>query len=245
MRQMLKEMLQGQPVRQGHNVLKARFPGGSSGSKAAPSAGREAMPRTVTGDLDPNLLHLEKLVKQGLRILALGEDEPVDEDDPVDEGDLDSQPISITEPLEDAEGVAAGRTFPALLVDTAHKPSSHGRDPLRRKEMCIGDSGALEEPKHLDQILSEPETQHDAAGTTAHADNTWNNMRRAFCWGPQCLIKIMAIVAAGSLFLITGCAGIWYCWKRKWHILEEKLNASDWFSDLYSLKSYSSSSEPD
>ncbi|XP_053824595.1 uncharacterized protein LOC128802317 isoform X1 [Vidua chalybeata] len=133
------------------DVLKAEFPGGSSGSLAASAAGREAMPGTVTGGWDRDLHHLERLANHGLRVLELGEAERDDEDD------LDSQPIPITEPQGDAEGVSAGRTFPGPLVDVAHKLDSHRRGPLRRKNKPTGDSKSLEESKHLEQILSDVE----------------------------------------------------------------------------------------
>ncbi|XP_053789443.1 uncharacterized protein LOC128782924 isoform X6 [Vidua chalybeata] len=158
-------------------VLKAEFPGGSSGSLAASAAGREAMPGTVTEGWDHDLHHLERLANHGLRVLELGEAERDDEDD------LDSQPIPITEPQGDAEDVSAGRTFPGPLVDVAHKPNSHRRD---------------------------------AAGTSTHADKTWKSMRRIFCWGTPCLVKLMAIVLGAALCLMICSAGIWYCWKRKW-----------------------------
>ncbi|XP_023802764.1 uncharacterized protein LOC111944229 isoform X1 [Cyanistes caeruleus] len=111
-------------------VLKAAFPGGSSGSWAASAAGREAMPGTVPGD------------------------EPDDEDDP------DSQSISVTEPDDE-------------------------------------------------------EDYEDAAGTTAHAQKIWESMRRVFYQGTDGLIKLMAIVAGGAVFLMMCCAGIWYCQKGK------------------------------
>ncbi|XP_053789436.1 uncharacterized protein LOC128782923 isoform X5 [Vidua chalybeata] len=170
-------------------VLKAEFPGGSSGSLAASAAGREAMPGTVTEGWDRDLHHLERLANHGLRVLELGEAERDDEDD------LDSQPIPITEPQGDAEGVSAGRTFPGPLVDVAHKPNSHCRGPLRRKNKPTGDN---------------------AAGTSTHADKTWKSMRRIFCWGTPCLVKLMAIVLGAALCLMICSAGIWYCWKRKW-----------------------------
>ncbi|XP_053789460.1 uncharacterized protein LOC128782932 isoform X1 [Vidua chalybeata] len=191
-------------------VLKAEFPRGSSGSLAASAAGREVMPGTVTGGWDRDLHHLERLANHGLRVLELGEAERDDEDD------LDSQPIPITEPQGDAEGVSAGRTFPGPLVDVAHKPDSHRRGPLRRKNKPTGDSKSLEESKHLEQILSDVERQHDAAGTSTHADKTWKSMRRVFCWGTPCLVKLMAIVLGAALCLMICSAGIWYCWKRKW-----------------------------
>ncbi|XP_053818173.1 uncharacterized protein LOC128798545 isoform X2 [Vidua chalybeata] len=168
-------------------VLKAEFPRGSSGSLAASAAGREAMPGTVTGGWDRDLHHLERLANHGLRVLELGEAERDDEDD------LDSQPIPITEPQGDAEGVSAGRTFPGPLVDVAHKPHSHRRD---------------------------------AAGTSTHADKTWKSMRRVFCWGTSCLVKLMAIVLGAALCLMICSAGIWYCWKRKWCSSEDKPNNS-------------------
>ncbi|XP_053809764.1 uncharacterized protein LOC128794129 isoform X3 [Vidua chalybeata] len=210
-------------VMEGEAVLKAEFPGGSSGSLAASVAGREAMPGTVTGAWDHGLHHLERLANHGLSVLELGEAKRDDEDH------LASQPISITEPLGDAEGVSAGRTFPGPLVDVAHKPSSHRRGPLRRKNKPTGDSRSLEASKHLEQILSYVERRRDAAGTSAHADKTWKSMRRVFCWGTPCLVKLMATVLGAALCLIICSVGIWYCWKRKWSFCpssEDKPNNS-------------------
>ncbi|XP_036260597.1 uncharacterized protein LOC118700308 [Molothrus ater] len=141
------------------------------------------------------------------------EDDSVDEDDPVDKDDLDSQPIPITGLLEDGEGVSAGRTFPGPLVDVARKPSSHRRGPLRKKKKPGGGSKSLKETQHLEQKWSDVDSQRDAAGTSTRTDNIW---RRVFCWERACLIKLTAIVAGAALCLVICCAGIWYCWKRKW-----------------------------
>ncbi|XP_068884401.1 uncharacterized protein [Aphelocoma coerulescens] len=70
MRQMLKEMLQGGQEMEAEAVLKAAFPGGSSGSLAASAAGREAMPGTGTGDWDQDMDYLESLLDDGLKTLA-------------------------------------------------------------------------------------------------------------------------------------------------------------------------------
>ncbi|XP_053857478.1 uncharacterized protein LOC128820689 [Vidua macroura] len=120
------------------------------------------------------------------------------------------------QPLKPPADVSAGRTFPGPLVDVAHKPDSHRRGPLRRKNKPTGDSKSLEESKHLEQILSDVERRGDAAGTSTHADKTRKSMRRVFCWGTPCLVKLMAIVAGAALCLMICSAGIWYCWKRKW-----------------------------
>nr|XP_041569317.1 uncharacterized protein LOC116807086 isoform X1 [Taeniopygia guttata] len=139
---------------EGEAVLKAEFPRGSSGSLAASAAGREALPGTVTGDWDRDLKRLERVINHGLRILKSGEAEREDEED------LDSQPIPITEPLGDGEGVAAEKTFSGPLVDVARKPSFHRRGPLRGKNKHIGRSKSREESKHLEEILSDLERQH-------------------------------------------------------------------------------------
>ncbi|XP_053809344.1 uncharacterized protein LOC128793907 isoform X3 [Vidua chalybeata] len=235
MRQMLAEMEQAGQEMEGEAVLKAAFPRGSSDSVPASAAGREAMPGTVTGAWEHDLHHLERLANHGLRVLELGEAEPVAE------GGAASQPIPSTDPLGDAEGVSAGRTFPGPLVDVARKPSSHRRGPLRRKNKPIGRSKTLEESKNLEEIRSDVERRRDAASTSTHANRTWKNMRRVFCWGTPCLVKLMAIVAGAAVCLMICSAGIWYSWKRKWHHLVEKLNACDWFQDLYSWRSNSSS----
>ncbi|XP_064287847.1 uncharacterized protein LOC135307134 isoform X2 [Passer domesticus] len=195
-------------------------------------------------DWDRDLHHLEMLVNHGLRILELDEAE-LDEDDDVDEDDLDSQPIPITEPLEDAEGVSAGRTFPGPLVDVARRTSSRRRGSLRMEKIPRGDSKSLEAPKPMEKLPGDLERRRDAAGITTHADNIWESTRRVFCWGTPCLKKLMAIVAGAALCLMMCCAAIWYCWKRNWHHIEEKLKAAGWSRDLYCWKSNSSISDSD
>nr|XP_041569058.1 uncharacterized protein LOC115492417 [Taeniopygia guttata] len=204
--QMLKEIKEAGQEMDGEAVLKAEFLRGSSGSLAASAAGREALPGT--GDSDCDLQHLEMLLNHGLRILESGEAKREDEED------LDSQPIPITEPLGYAEGVAAERSFPGSLVDAAQKPSSHRRGPLRRKSKLRGDM-SLEASKHMDKTLSDLERHRDAAGTSARGDKIWKSMRRDFCWGTSCLMKMMAIVAGAAFGLMMCSAGIWYCWKTK------------------------------
>ncbi|XP_064278727.1 uncharacterized protein LOC135302231 isoform X2 [Passer domesticus] len=242
MRQMLKEMQQAGG--QGEPVQMEAFPRGSSASMPASAAGREAMPGTGTGDWDRDVHHLEMLVNHGLRFLELDEAE-LDEDDDVDEDDLDSQPIPITEPLEDAEGVSAGRTFPGPLVDVARRTSSRRRGSLRMEKIPRGDSKSLEAPKPMEKLPGDLERRRDAAGITTHADNIWESTRRVFCWGTPCLKKLMAIVAGAALCLMMCCAAIWYCWKRNWHHIEEKLKAAGWSRDLYCWKSNSSISDSD
>ncbi|XP_064250124.1 uncharacterized protein LOC135283343 [Passer domesticus] len=214
MRQMLKEMQQAGEEVDGEAGHKVAFPGGSSGSVPTFAAGREAMPGTGTGDVSagrtfpaPLLIPIRKPGSHGRAEL--------DEHDAVDEDDLDSQPIPITEPLGDAEGVSAGRTFPGPLVDVARRPSSHHRGPPRRKKKPIGAIKSLEDSKHLEQKRSDVDSQRDAADPTAHNDNIWESMRRVFCWGTASLMKLMAIVAGVALCLMMCCAGIWYCWKTK------------------------------
>ncbi|XP_023800912.1 uncharacterized protein LOC111941942 [Cyanistes caeruleus] len=149
MRQMLKKILQeGQEV-DGEAVLKAAFPGGSSGSWAASAAGREAMPGTVTvpGDLERNLIYLEVLLNDTLNILENAGAKPLAE------GDLASQPTPRTEALEDGEGVSAGRTFPAPGLVAAHKPDSHRRGPPRGNTKATGVMKPHEPSKPMRQML--------------------------------------------------------------------------------------------
>ncbi|XP_023804038.1 uncharacterized protein LOC111945602 isoform X3 [Cyanistes caeruleus] len=216
-------------------VLKAAFPGGSSGSWAASAAGREAMPGTVPGD---------KGGRKAPPAAWLHED---------------------FKPLEPHAGVSASRTFQAPFLVAARKPSSHHRGSPRGRNKPTEDSKSLETSKHMDKMLSELERRHnwdgdmehlevlvngglktlpdagdepddeddpdsqsisvtepddeedyeDAAGTTAHAQKIWESMRRVFYQGTDGLIKLMAIVAGGAVFLMMCCAGIWYCWKGK------------------------------
>ncbi|KAM4769437.1 uncharacterized protein ACIQIH_012541 [Cyanocitta cristata] len=76
-------------------VLKAAFPGGSSGSLAASAAGREAMPGTGTGDWDQDMDYLESLLDDGLKTSAHAGAEPL--------GEAASQPTSTTEPQGEDE----------------------------------------------------------------------------------------------------------------------------------------------
>ncbi|XP_053809343.1 uncharacterized protein LOC128793907 isoform X2 [Vidua chalybeata] len=242
MRQMLAEMEQAGQEMEGEAVLKAAFPRGSSDSVPASAAGREAMPGTVTG--------AEPVAEGGAA------SQPIPSTDPLGDAEGRSRPFPLGElpaqsPKLGQGGIAAGarteprvsagRTFPGPLVDVARKPSSHRRGPLRRKNKPIGRSKTLEESKNLEEIRSDVERRRDAASTSTHANRTWKNMRRVFCWGTPCLVKLMAIVAGAAVCLMICSAGIWYSWKRKWHHLVEKLNACDWFQDLYSWRSNSSS----
>ncbi|XP_053814601.1 uncharacterized protein LOC128796717 isoform X2 [Vidua chalybeata] len=167
-------------------VLKAEFPGGSSGSLAASAAGREAMPGTVTGDE-----HARKA-------------------SPAAWLHADFQP------LKPPAGVSAGKTFQAPFRVAAHKPSSHRRGPPRGKNKPTGDSKSLEASKHMEKTLRDVERRRDAAGTSTHAGKTWKSMRRVFCWGTPFLVKLMAIVVGAALCLMICSAGVWYSWKRKW-----------------------------
>ncbi|XP_064287906.1 uncharacterized protein LOC135307259 [Passer domesticus] len=162
-------------------------------------------------DLDHDLHDLEVLVNETLNGLENAGAEPAGE------GGAASQATSITEPLGDAEGVSAGRTFPGPLVDVARKPISHHRGPPRRKKKLTGARTSLEESKYLEKLLSDVDSQRDAASTSTHSDIIWKSMRRVFCCGTPCLIKLMAIVAGAALCLMMCCAAIWYCWTRKWY----------------------------
>ncbi|XP_064288057.1 uncharacterized protein LOC135307578 isoform X2 [Passer domesticus] len=206
--------------------LKEVFPQGSSGSLAAPAAGRKAMADTGTGTADEvsgkasplAWLHKVLVLSDPLSGVSAARTSPaplliptqkpgshrrdwdrdmdsmlvfLDESvktsadggaNPVGESDLASQPTFRIEPLGDAEGVSAGRTFPGPLVDVARRTSS-----LRR----------------------------DAASTRKHADNIGKSTR-VFCWVTPCLKKLMAIVAGAALCLMMCYAAIWYCWKRNW-----------------------------
>ncbi|XP_023804037.1 uncharacterized protein LOC111945602 isoform X2 [Cyanistes caeruleus] len=231
-------------------VLKAAFPGGSSGSWAASAAGREAMPGTVPGD---------KGGRKAPPAAWLHED---------------------FKPLEPHAGVSASRTFQAPFLVAARKPSSHHRGSPRGRNKPTEDKmnpkAVLKVPfpggssgswaasaagreampgtvpgdwdgdmEHLEVLVNgglktlpdagdepddedDPDSQsisvtepddeedyEDAAGTTAHAQKIWESMRRVFYQGTDGLIKLMAIVAGGAVFLMMCCAGIWYCWKGK------------------------------
>ncbi|XP_064288039.1 uncharacterized protein LOC135307555 isoform X3 [Passer domesticus] len=69
-------------------------------------------------DMDSMLVFLDESVKTSADGGA----------NPVGESDLASQPTFRIEPLGDAEGVSAGRTFPGPLVDVARRTSSLRRD---------------------------------------------------------------------------------------------------------------------
>ncbi|XP_053809582.1 uncharacterized protein LOC128794028 isoform X14 [Vidua chalybeata] len=150
LKQIVKKLHKGHEM-EGEAVLKAEFPGGTSGSLAASAAGREAMPGTVTGDWDRKLDYLEALLENGLKIL---EDVGAE---PVAEGGAASQPIPSTDPLGDAEvtGVSAERTFPGPLVEVAHKPSSHHKGPQTEKIKDTANKISLEPSELMWQMLRE------------------------------------------------------------------------------------------
>ncbi|XP_053857459.1 uncharacterized protein LOC128820673 isoform X6 [Vidua macroura] len=112
-------------------VLKAAFPGGSSGPLAAPAAGSEAMPGTVTGDEHASKASPAAGMEDGL------------------------------EPLGASAGVSAGRTFQAPFLVAAHKPSSHRRGPPRRRNRSTKHMKSLEASKHMDQMLSDVERRRE------------------------------------------------------------------------------------
>ncbi|XP_023801171.1 uncharacterized protein LOC111942221 isoform X2 [Cyanistes caeruleus] len=234
---MLKEFKQGAQEVDEEAVLKAVFPGGNSGSLAASAAGREAMPGTVPGDWDRDMDYVEALVENGLKFLEdIGAK-------PLGEGDAASQPIPRTEPQGGGEvtGVSAGSTSPDLEVVTAPKPGSHRRGPPKRKTQ---DNGTKKSVLSNDFLRpTKKEVQGGQAGTTTHAQNIWESMRRIFSLGTHGLIKLMAILVAGALFLMMCCAGIWYCWNRKGSMsapsedqpktpLSEKLTCHPWSLNL-------------
>ncbi|XP_077040448.1 uncharacterized protein LOC129124753 [Agelaius phoeniceus] len=152
MRQMLKEMLRGGQEVDGEAVLKAAFPIGSSDSVPASAAGREAMPGTVTGDWNRDMDYLEALLENGLEFLEDAGAEPVAE------GDLASQTTSMTEPLGDGEGVAAGRSSPSARVDSWHQPSSHRSGPPKGKTHGTAAKTSLDSNEFLRQ--TQKEAQH-------------------------------------------------------------------------------------
>ncbi|XP_056357677.1 uncharacterized protein LOC130258385 [Oenanthe melanoleuca] len=112
-------------------VLKALFPGGSSGSVPASAAGREAMPGTVTGD--------EREVSQ---VAQLHEDlQPL-------------EPPAVTD-------VSAGKAFPNPSADATQEPSSNPRGSLRRKKKPTGNSEIQDDSNLLDQMLSDLEIRRE------------------------------------------------------------------------------------
>ncbi|XP_054136706.1 uncharacterized protein LOC128939636 [Melozone crissalis] len=125
MRQRTKEMQQAGQEADGEAVMKAQFPGGSSGSLATSAAGREAMPGTATGDeLARKISPLDWLKK-------------------------------ILKPLEPRADVSAGRTFPVPLLVPSPKPGSHRRGPLRGKKKGTGEKKAHEPNNILKQMVTE------------------------------------------------------------------------------------------
>ncbi|XP_053789640.1 uncharacterized protein LOC128783060 isoform X2 [Vidua chalybeata] len=112
-------------------VLKAAFPGGSSGPLAAPAAGSEAMPGTVTGDERASKASPAAGMEDGLG------------------------------PLGASAGVSAGRTFQAPFLVAAHKPGSHRRGPPRGRNRATKHMKSLEASKHMDQMLSDLERRRE------------------------------------------------------------------------------------
>ncbi|XP_068057578.1 uncharacterized protein [Anomalospiza imberbis] len=116
MDQMLNDLERRREM-EGEAVLKAEFPGGSSGSLAAPAAGREAMPGTGTGD---------EHARKASPAAWLQED---------------------FQPLKPPAGVSAGKTFQAPFLVAAQKPGSHRREmegqAVLKAEFPRGSSGSL------------------------------------------------------------------------------------------------------
>ncbi|XP_053789618.1 uncharacterized protein LOC128783046 isoform X2 [Vidua chalybeata] len=112
-------------------VLKAAFPGGSSGPLAAPAAGSEAMPGTVTGDEHASKASPAAGMEDGL------------------------------EPLGASAGVSAGRTFQAPCLVAAHKPGSHRSGPPRGRNRATKHMKSLEAARHLDQMLNDLERRRE------------------------------------------------------------------------------------
>ncbi|XP_064288130.1 uncharacterized protein LOC135307656 isoform X3 [Passer domesticus] len=90
--------------------------------KVAFPEGREEMPGRVPGDWDRDMDSMLVFLDESVKTSADGGANPVGE------SDLASQPTFRIEPLGDAEGVSAGRTFPGPLVDVARRTSSLRRD---------------------------------------------------------------------------------------------------------------------
>ncbi|XP_056357625.1 uncharacterized protein LOC130258357 [Oenanthe melanoleuca] len=243
MRQMLKEMLQERQEVDGEDVLKAAFPGGSSGS----IAGREAMPGTVTGDWDRDLDYLEALVEYGMKFLGDAEDEPIGE------GDLAIQPTFREEPLGAGEGVSAGRISLPPGMDDAHKHSYHdkGKTQENGAKISLDSEEFLRQTQKKvqgEQVVNQKSVQKealpdgssgsvpaspaggkampgtgtgtgtgDAASASTHVPNSQKGIGSGVCQGTRCLLELMAIVAGGELVFMLCCVGVWYCWKRKCH----------------------------
>ncbi|XP_023804060.1 uncharacterized protein LOC111945624 isoform X3 [Cyanistes caeruleus] len=224
--QMLKKMLQGAQEVHEEAVLKAVFPGVSSGSLAASAAGREAMPGTVLGDWDRDMDYVEALVENGLKFM---EDVGAK---PLDEGDAASQPTPRTEALGDDEvtGVSAGRTLPAPGMVTAHKPISHRRVVDQKAELQEafpgGSSGSLAASAAEKKAM--PGTGPDTGDTTSttQVPDSKKDIERAFCQGMFCWIELIAGVLCLELIIMLCCFGIWYACKRKRRTAEQHLKYS-------------------
>ncbi|XP_031977232.1 uncharacterized protein LOC116449633 [Corvus moneduloides] len=219
LKQIVKELQGGQEM-EAEAVLKAAFPGGSSGSLAASAAGREAMPGTGTGDWQHDLDYLESRLDDGLKTSERAGAEPVGD------GQATSQPMSTTEPQREDEGM--------------------DQMTMEKTALPRGSRGSLAAPAAGKEELPATGTgPGDSAGTTTRVPSDQKGKGDGFCQGTRCLLELMAIVSGAVLVLMLCCVGVWYCWKRKRYILQEKLKAGGWSPDLYSQKSYSSSSASD
>ncbi|RMB99933.1 hypothetical protein DUI87_23341 [Hirundo rustica rustica] len=168
-------------------------------------------------DLDHNLLHLETLVNQGLRILELGDNEPADEGDPVYEDDLDFQPISITEPLGDAEDWDAGNVLPAPWLEDNLDPVGPPTGPPKGKSQATGENRSLKAYELLDQMLSELERQEDMLGKSDTNSQNPPSPPRVFC--PQdvrksCMVGTVVILFTVPLSMVLCYVGFRW-WKEK------------------------------
>ncbi|XP_023800806.1 uncharacterized protein LOC111941835 isoform X1 [Cyanistes caeruleus] len=230
---------------------KKALPRGSSGSLAASTAGKKAMPGTGpdTGDelawkAPPLAWQYEVWKPSGTPAVA---------------------------------GVSAEKTSPAPGLDAAHKPGSHGRVPPTGKTKHTSDKKSLEPFEVMWQMLKEmqqgaqvvdqkakykkalprgssgslaastagkkampgtgPDTG-DASGTTRVPDSQ-KGIERGFCQGTRCWLGITVGLLAMELIFM-GCFGICYVCKRKRSTSGKQLKDSGCTTHPGSLNSSSS-----
>ncbi|XP_068884402.1 uncharacterized protein [Aphelocoma coerulescens] len=179
-------------------VLKAAFPGGSSGSLAASAAGREAMPGTGTGDWDQDMDYLESLLDDGLKTSAHAGGPPRGENQDI--------------PGEDKKSLEASELLDQMLSDLER------RRAMNRKMVAHpgGSRGSLAAPTAGKEELPATGTAPgEAAGTTTRVPSDQKGKGDGFCQGTRCLLEFMAIISGAALVLMLCCVGVWYCWKRK------------------------------
>ncbi|XP_023801265.1 uncharacterized protein LOC111942338 isoform X3 [Cyanistes caeruleus] len=182
MQQMLKEMLQGGQEMNPKAVLKAAFPGGSSGSWAASAAGREAMPGTAPGDWDRDMEHLKALAHNGLRSME----------------NAGGPPRWKNKEIEDKNSLEASQLLDRMLSDLERRRVLEQMF-VQMMAYARGRNGPVPAPVAGKEEMPGPGTGDALGKSSINAENP-PSTPRVFC--PQDVRKSCMIGTAVTLFTV-------------------------------------------